>query len=56
MPAKPLVLLGPTWREMIRVYAQGETIRPRDLDLIYLATSAETAVAYVRQSMAARDG
>ena len=56
MPAKPLVLLGPTWRETIRVYAQAETIRPRDLDLIYLATSAETAVAYVKQSLAARNG
>ena len=56
MPAKPLVLLGPTWRETIRVYAQAETIRPRDLDLIYLATSAETAVAYVKQSLAVRNG
>ncbi len=54
--ARPLVLLGPTWRETIRVYAQAEYIRPRDLDLIYLATSAETAVAYVKQSMAARGG
>ena len=54
--ARPLVLLGPTWRETIRVYVQAETIRPRDLDLIYLATSAETAVAYVKQSLAARNG
>ena len=54
--ARPLVLLGPTWRETIRVYAQAEYIRPRDLDLIYLATSAETAVAYVKQSLAARNG
>ena len=53
---RPLVLLGPTWRETIRVYAQAEYIRPRDMDLIYLATSAETAVAYVKQSLAARNG
>ncbi len=56
MSARPLVLLGPTWRETIRVYAQAEYIRPRDMDLIYLATSAETAVAYVKQSLAARNG
>ena len=54
--ARPLVLLGPLWRETIRVYAQAEYIRPRDMDLIYLATSAETAVAYVKQSLAARNG
>lgn len=53
-PERPLVLLGPTWRETIRTYAQGEYIRPRDLDLIYLATSAETAVGYVRQRFADR--
>lgn len=51
---RPLVLLGPTWRETIRVYAQAEYIRPRDMDLIYLATSAETAVGYMRQRLAAR--
>jgi uncharacterized protein (TIGR00730 family) len=50
---RPLVLLGPTWRETIRVYAQAEYIRPRDMDLIYLATSAETAVGYMRQRLAA---
>jgi uncharacterized protein (TIGR00730 family) len=55
LPLRPLVLLGPTWRETIRVYAQAEYIRPRDLDLVYLATSAETAVAYVKQSLAARN-
>ncbi|CUS02017.2 conserved protein of unknown function [Candidatus Promineifilum breve] len=51
---RSLVLLGPTWRETIRVYAQAEYIRPRDMDLIYLATSAETAVGYTRQRLAAR--
>jgi uncharacterized protein (TIGR00730 family) len=56
MAARPLVLLGPLWRETIRVYAQAEYIRPRDMDLIYLATSPETAVAYVKQSLAARGG
>ena len=56
MAARPLVLLGPMWRETIRVYAQGEYIRPRDMDLVYLATSPETAVAYVKQSLAARGG
>lgn len=50
---RPLVLLGATWRETIRVYAQAEYIRPRDMDLIYLATSAETAVGYMRQRLAA---
>lgn len=52
--ARPLVLLGPTWRETIRVYAQAEYIRPRDMDLIYLATSPETAVAYVRQALSTK--
>lgn len=51
-PARPLVLLGSTWRETIRVYSQAEYIRPRDMDLIYLATSAETAVGYMRQRLA----
>ncbi len=51
---RPLVLLGPVWRETIRAFAQAETIRPRDLDLLYLATSSETAVAYVKQSLATR--
>jgi uncharacterized protein (TIGR00730 family) len=52
-PERPLVLLGPKWRETIRTYAQEEYIRRRDMDLIYLATSAETAVGYVRQRLAA---
>lgn len=56
LSARPLVLLGPLWREMIKVYAQAEYIRPRDLDLLYLATSPETAVAYVKQSLAAKPG
>lgn len=51
-PERPLVLLGPAWRETIRVYAQVEYIRPRDMDLLYLATSAETAVGYVKQRLA----
>lgn len=50
-PQRPLVLLGPLWRETVRTYAQGEYIRPRDMDLIYLANSAETAVGYVRQHL-----
>ncbi|HOU42609.1 MAG TPA: LOG family protein, partial [Promineifilum sp.] len=54
LTARPLVLLGPVWRETIRAFTQAETIRPRDLDLLYLATSSETAVAYVRQSLATR--
>jgi len=54
MRARPLVLLGPTWRETIRVYAQPEYIRLRDMDLIYLATGPDTAVAYLRQALAAR--
>lgn len=53
-PERPLVLLGPTWRETIRIYSQAEYIRPRDMDLIYLATSAETAVGYVRQRLASQ--
>jgi predicted Rossmann-fold nucleotide-binding protein len=51
MPQRPLVLLGPLWRETMQVYAQAEYIRPRDLDLIYMATSAETAVAFIRQHL-----
>lgn len=51
-PQRPLVLLGPLWRETIKVYAHEEYVRPRDMDLIYLATSAETAVAYIRQRLA----
>lgn len=54
MAARPLVLLGPLWRETIRVYSQSEFIRPRDMDLLYLATSAETAVGYMRQRLADR--
>lgn len=51
-PRRPLVLLGPLWRETIRTFSQEEYIRPRDMDLIYLAHSAETAVGYVRQHLA----
>ena len=56
MAARPLVLLGPTWRDTIRAYVQAEYIRSRDMDLIYLATSAETAVGYVRQRLVERLG
>lgn len=52
-PQRPLVLLGPLWRETIRTFAQEEYIRPRDMDLLYLAHSAETAVGYVRQRLIA---
>lgn len=51
VPQRPLVLLGPLWRETIRVYAQQEYIRPRDMDLISMANSAETAVGYIRQHL-----
>ena len=54
MPTRPLVLLGSMWRDTIRVFAQDEYIRSRDMDLIYLATSAATAVGYVRQRLAER--
>jgi uncharacterized protein (TIGR00730 family) len=54
MPEKPLVLLGHTWRDTIRTYAQAEYIRPRDMDLIYLANSAETATGYLKQRLADR--
>lgn len=53
-PQRPLVLLGPLWRETIRTYAQDEYIRPRDMDLIYMANSAETAVGYIRQRLLAK--
>ena len=53
---RPLVLLGPLWRETVRVYAQAEYIKPRDLDLLYMATSAETAVGYLRQRFLDRLG
>lgn len=46
---RPLVLMGSLWRETIRTYAQDEYIRHRDMDLIYLANSAETAVGFIRQ-------
>jgi uncharacterized protein (TIGR00730 family) len=54
MPERPLVLLGPLWRDTIRSFAYPDYIRPRDMDLIYLATSAETAIGYMRQRLADR--
>lgn len=51
IPERPLVLLGEIWRETIQTYARAETIRQRDLDLIYLANSPVTAVGYVRQQL-----
>jgi predicted Rossmann-fold nucleotide-binding protein len=51
---RPLVLLGQAWRDTIRAYARVEYIRPRDMDLIYLANSAETATGYIKQRLAAR--
>jgi hypothetical protein len=53
---RPLVLLGQTWRDTIRVYAQEEYIRPRDLDLLYLANSGVTGVGYIRQRLVDRLG
>lgn len=52
MPERPLMLLGPLWRETIHIYSQTDYIRPRDMDLLYLATSPETAVGYARQRLA----
>jgi uncharacterized protein (TIGR00730 family) len=54
IPERPLVLLGQLWRETIRSFAQLDYIRPRDMDLIYLANSAETATAYIKQRLADR--
>lgn len=54
IPQRPLVLLGQLWRETIRSFAQADYIRPRDMDLIYLANSAETATAYIKQRLADR--
>ena len=55
MSPRPFALMGALWRETIKVYAQAEYIRPRDMDLIYLATGPDTATAYVRQTLAARN-
>ncbi len=48
---RPLVLLGPVWRAAIDAYTRTDFIHPRDMDLLYFATSAETAVAHLRQSL-----
>lgn len=48
---RPLVLLGPRWRSAIKAYADGGTIRKRDMDLLYFAVSPETAVAHIRHSL-----
>ena len=53
IPNRPLVLLGPFWRDTIQQYAQGDFIRRRDLDLLYLANSGFTAVGYLKQRLAA---
>lgn len=44
---RPLVLLGQPWISTIKTYAAANYIRPRDMDLIYLAISPETAVAHI---------
>jgi uncharacterized protein (TIGR00730 family) len=49
---RPLVLLGNIWRETIQVYAKAETIRQRDMDLLYLANGPVTAVGYIKQQLA----
>lgn len=54
MPARPLVLVGKAWRDTIRAYSGTDRIRPRDMDLIYFATSPETAVSYIRQVLASK--
>lgn len=54
IPERPLVLLGNTWRETIQTYAQAETIRQRDMDLLYLANGPVTAVGYVKQRLISR--
>jgi uncharacterized protein (TIGR00730 family) len=51
---RPLVLLGNIWRETIQVYAKAETIRQRDMDLLYLANGPVTAVGYVKQQLTDR--
>lgn len=54
MPERALVLLGHLWRETILTYAQAETIRQRDMDLLYLANGPVTAVGFIKQRLASR--
>ena len=48
---RPLVLVGPGWRNTIRTFATEDRIVMRDMDLIHFAASAETAVGYLRMVM-----
>lgn len=54
IPERPLVLLGDVWRETIQIYARAETIRQRDMDLLYLALGPDTAVGYMKQRLMSR--
>jgi uncharacterized protein (TIGR00730 family) len=45
---RPLVLLGPTWRQTLAAFFDADYIRPQDYDLLQFADTPETAVALVR--------
>lgn len=51
---RPLVLIGQTWRKTIETYAERDKIAMRDMELVYIAASAETAVAYLNVAAAHR--
>jgi len=51
MAERPFVLLGEMWRESIRAFYRSEYVRQENMDLLFFADSAETAVAYMAQNV-----
>ncbi len=44
---RPLVLLGSLWQQTLQAFYNPIFIRQRDMDMLFLADSPETAVAYI---------
>lgn len=52
---RPLVLLGPHWRQTIQSYAADSRVALRDMDLLHFAASAETGVAHLSLALNAQN-
>ena len=47
VPAQPLVLLGPLWRQTVQAFYAPEYVREKDMALLFFADDAGTAVNHI---------
>lgn len=50
--SRPLVLLGSLWQQTLRAFFNPVFIRQQDMDMLFLTSSPETAVAHIVKSLA----